>query len=71
MYSDEGQLLWLKGYCVPIRYDAMAKAGKIPADLAAKLPDASGTILPTLDQITAATTAIAAGWPTTVGAVVK
>ncbi len=71
LYSDEGQLIWLKGYCNPIRYDAMVKANKVPADLAAKLPDTSGAILPTLDQITAATTAITAGWPTTVGAVVK
>jgi putative spermidine/putrescine transport system substrate-binding protein len=71
LYSDEGQLLWLKGYCNPIRYDAMNAAGKIPADLAAKLPDTKGAALPTLDQITAATTKITAGWPTTVGAAVK
>jgi len=71
MYSDEGQLIWLKGYCVPIRYDALQKAGKIPADLAAKVPDSTGTVLPTLAQITAATTNIAKGWPTTVGVTVK
>ena len=71
LYSDEGQLIWLKGYCNPIRYDAMNAAGKIPADLAAKLPDTKGAALPTLDQITAATTKITAGWPTTVGATVK
>ena len=71
LYSDEGQLIWLKGYCNPIRYDALVKANKVPAELAAKLPDTSGAILPTLDQITAATKAITTGWPTTVGAVVK
>ena len=71
LYSDEGQLIWLKGYCNPIRYDAMVKANKVPADLAAKLPDTSGAVLPTLDQITAATKAITSGWPTTVGATVK
>jgi putative spermidine/putrescine transport system substrate-binding protein len=71
LYSDEGQLIWLKGYCNPIRYDAMKAANKIPADLAAKLPDTTGAALPTLDQITAATTKITAGWPTTVGATVK
>jgi putative spermidine/putrescine transport system substrate-binding protein len=71
LYSDEGQLIWLKGYCNPIRYDVMNAAGKIPADLAAKLPDTKGAVLPTLDQITAATTAITKGWPTTVGATVK
>jgi putative spermidine/putrescine transport system substrate-binding protein len=70
IYSDEGQSIWLSGYCNPIRYDDMAKRNAIPADLAAKLPDTKGAFLPTLDQISKATTAIAAGWPTTVGVVV-
>ena len=70
IYSDEGQNIWLSGYCNPIRYDAMAKAGTLDATLKAKLPDTSGAFLPTLDQITKATTAITAGWPTTVGVVV-
>ena len=38
MYSDDGQLNFLKGYAHPIRYDVLNKAGKIPSDLAAKLP---------------------------------
>jgi putative spermidine/putrescine transport system substrate-binding protein len=71
LYSDEGQLIWLKGYCNPIRYDDLVKRGVVPADLAAKLPDSTGAVLPTLDQITAATTKITAGWPTTVGVTVK
>jgi putative spermidine/putrescine transport system substrate-binding protein len=71
LYSDEGQLIWLKGYCNPIRYDDLVARNAIPADLAAKLPDSTGAVLPTLDQITAATTAITAGWPTTVGVTVK
>lgn len=70
IYSDEGQNIWLSGYCTPIRYDDMAKRKVIPADLQAKLPDTAGAFLPTLDQITKATTDIAAGWPTTVGVVV-
>src|SRR5690606_18762508 len=28
IYSDEGQLEWLKGYCHPIRFNDMSKAGK-------------------------------------------
>jgi putative spermidine/putrescine transport system substrate-binding protein len=71
LYSDEGQNIWLKGYCNPIRYEAMKTAGTVPADLAAKLPDTTGAALPTLDQITAATAAITKGWPTTVGVTVK
>ena len=70
IYSDEGQNLWLSGYCNPIRYDDMAARKVIPADLMAKLPDTKGAFLPTLDQISNATKAIAAGWPTTVGVVV-
>ena len=71
LYSNEGQLIWLKGYCNPIRYDALVAAKLIPADLAAKLPDSVGAQLPTLDQITAASKAITTGWPTTVGVTVK
>jgi len=71
LYSDEGQNVWLKGYCNPIRYDAMTKAGAVDPTLAAKLPDSSGAALPTLDQITKANTTITTGWPTTVGVTVK
>ena len=42
LYSDEGQLGWLKGYCHPIRFNDLAKAGKVPEDLLAKLPPAEG-----------------------------
>ena len=34
LYSDEGQLLWLKGYRFPIRFDDLNKRNVIPADLA-------------------------------------
>ena len=40
IYSDEGQLDYLKGYAHPARYQKLVAAGKIPADLAAKLPAA-------------------------------
>jgi putative spermidine/putrescine transport system substrate-binding protein len=71
LYSNEGQLAWMSGYCNPIRYDAMVKANVIPADIAAKLPDSTGAILPTLDQITKANDVITKGWPTAVGVTVK
>jgi putative spermidine/putrescine transport system substrate-binding protein len=71
LYSDEGQLAWLKGYCNPIRYDDMFKRGVVPADLAAKLPDTAGTVLPTLDQITKASDLITKGWATAVGVTVQ
>ena len=74
LYSDEGQLLWLKGYCHPIRYNDLAANNKIPADLAAKLPSAAlyaKAVFPTLAQISAASDAITKGWDSTVGADVK
>jgi putative spermidine/putrescine transport system substrate-binding protein len=71
LYSDEGQNLWLKGYCNPIRYDDMVKRGVVNKDAQAKLPDSAGTQLPTLDQITKATDVISKGWPTTVNVTVK
>jgi putative spermidine/putrescine transport system substrate-binding protein len=71
LYSDEGQNIWLKGYCNPIRYDDMVKRNVVPAELKAKLPDTTGALLPTLDQITKATDVITKGWPTTVKVTVK
>ncbi|MEX0851730.1 MAG: ABC transporter substrate-binding protein [Bauldia sp.] len=53
LYSDEGQLGWLKGYCHPIRFNDLAKNGKIPADMMAKLPPAEAyatAVFPTLDE---------------------
>ncbi len=40
IYSDEGQLSYLKGYAHPVRYQKLVSEGKIPAELAAKLPAA-------------------------------
>jgi putative spermidine/putrescine transport system substrate-binding protein len=68
LYSDEGQNLWLKGYCNPIRYDDMVTRGVVPADLAAKLPDSTGAVFPTPAQLEAATKLITTGWDATTGA---
>jgi putative spermidine/putrescine transport system substrate-binding protein len=67
--SDEGQLLYLKGYAYPIRYNDMAARGVIPADLAAKLPpaeDAARAIFLTIDQLSVAKTCITEQWRTVV-----
>ena len=32
LYSDEGQLVWLAGYCHPIRFNDLVKNGKVPQD---------------------------------------
>jgi len=74
LYSDEGQLLWLKGYVHPIRYNDLAARGVIPADLAAKLPPAelyTKAIFPTLDDQTLIKEYIVANWDTVVGVEVK
>jgi putative spermidine/putrescine transport system substrate-binding protein len=71
LYSDEGQNLWLKGFCNPIRYDDMATKGTLDPTAKAALPDTTGALLPTLDQITKATDVISKGWPTTVNVTVK
>ncbi|MBK1663345.1 iron ABC transporter substrate-binding protein [Rhodospirillum rubrum] len=74
LYSDEGQVGWLKGYCHPIRFNALAKADKIPAELLAKLPPASAyekAIFPSLDDQNASKAVITEKWDSVVGASVK
>ncbi len=72
LYSDEGQNIWLKGYCHPIRYSAMEAAGTLDPEAAAKLPTFSGEIaFPSIDQINAAKQVIADNWMSVVGADVK
>ncbi|MGC8856106.1 MAG: ABC transporter substrate-binding protein [Anaerolineae bacterium] len=74
LYSDEGQLLWLKGGCHPIRYNDLAARGVIPAEIAAKLPPAEAyakAVFPSIDQINNAKKVIAEKWMDVVGADVK
>lgn len=74
LYSDEGQLLWLKGYCHPARYADMNARGIIPADLAALLPPAEiyeKAVFPSIEEINTAKEFIANNWTTMVGADVK
>jgi len=72
LYSDEGQLAYLAGFVHPARYEALVKAGKVPASLAAQLPTAAeyaGTQFATLDQITKASNLCVANWDKMVGGV--
>lgn len=74
LYSDEGQNLWLKGYCHPARFNAMVKAGKVPKDLIDKLPPAAAyekAYFPTLEEVDANKAAVTGGWDKVVGANVK
>ena len=74
LYSDEGALIWMKGYAHPTRFADMVKRAVVPADIAKKLPPADGyakAAFPSLDQISAAKKAITEGWDKAVGADVK
>ena len=74
LYSDEGQLGWLAGYCHPIRFNAMSAAGKIPAEMLAKLPPAENyakAVFPTLAEQGAAKDVIVKQWDSVVGANVQ
>ncbi|MGH2426471.1 MAG: ABC transporter substrate-binding protein [bacterium] len=74
LYSDEGQLGWLKGYCHPIRFQNLVTTRKVPAELLARLPAAAAynrALFPTLEQQDRAKEVITKQWDTVVGANVK
>jgi len=74
IYSDEGQLIWLKGYGHPIRYNDLVKRNVVPSDLSSKLPPAelyAKAVFPTLAQQDAAKKTITDNWDKAVGADVK
>jgi len=74
LYSDEGQLGWLRGYCHPIRFQDLVNNNKVPQDLLDKLPPAESyeaAVFPTLDEQNAAKEVITKEWDTVVGATVQ
>ena len=74
LYSDEGQLGWLAGYCHPIRFNDLAANGAIPQNLMDALPPAASyeaAVFPTLDQVNANKETVVAGWDAVVGANVE
>jgi len=74
LYSDEGQIAYLAGYCHPIRFQNLVDSKKVPADLLAKLPPADSyakAVFPTLDQLAVSNPAITKQWDSVVGANVK
>ncbi len=71
LYSDEGQLGWLAGYCHPIRFNDLVKNGKVPQAMLDKLPPAAGyaaAVFPTLAEQAAAKEVISKQWDSVVGA---
>jgi len=71
LYSDQGQLLWLKGYSHPARFQDLAARKVIPKSLLAALPAASiyaKVKFASNGQQTAAKNIIAQQWPSKMGA---
>jgi putative spermidine/putrescine transport system substrate-binding protein len=68
LYSDEGQLKWLEGYCHPIRYEDMVSRGVVPQEMLDRLPDVEGALFPSLAQLEAAADVITTNWDSVVGA---
>ena len=64
-YSDEGQLIWLKGYSHPVRFQDLSDRGVIPQELLSALPPAEAyknVQFPNADQTAKATKVITAQW---------
>jgi putative spermidine/putrescine transport system substrate-binding protein len=71
LYSDEGQLGWLAGYCHPIRFNDLVAKGSVPQAMLDKLPPAEGyakAVFPSLDAVNANSAAVKEGWDKVVGA---
>lgn len=74
LYSDEGQTLWVKGYCAPARLADLTSRNVLSDDLKAKLPDPAlltTAIVPSGDQLSAAREAIKEQWDSVVGLDIK
>jgi putative spermidine/putrescine transport system substrate-binding protein len=74
LYSDEGQTLWVKGYCAPARLADLNARNVLSDELKAKLPDPAllaASIVPSGDQLSAARKAIKEQWDSVVGLDIK
>jgi putative spermidine/putrescine transport system substrate-binding protein len=67
LYSDAGQLVWTGAYCYTTRYADLVQRNVISADLKAKLPDVTGTVFPTVAQLTTSKTLISGSWASVTG----
>jgi putative spermidine/putrescine transport system substrate-binding protein len=74
VYSDEGQNIYLSGYCHPIRFLDMVANGKISDEMMSKLPPAENyerAMFPTLEEQGAAKEIITKQWDTVVAVEVQ
>jgi putative spermidine/putrescine transport system substrate-binding protein len=71
LYSDQGQLLWLKGYSHPALFADLVARKKVSKALLSALPSAAAYAkvrFASVSQVTAARAAITTEWPKKVGA---
>jgi putative spermidine/putrescine transport system substrate-binding protein len=74
LYSDEGQLGWLNGYCHPIRFNDLVARDVVPQELLDKLPPAAAyekTVFPSLTDQDAMKEVVTGSWDAVVGANVQ
>lgn len=74
LYSDEGQLTWIKGYCAPSRLADLTSRDVISDELKAKLPDPAllaDSIVPNGEQLSNARDMIKEQWDSVVGLDIK
>ncbi len=74
LYSDEGHLIWMEGFCAPARLADMLQRGVVPEELKAKLPDpaiVNSAVVPNADQLSAARELIKERWDSVVGLDIK
>lgn len=65
LYSDRGQIMWLKGYCNPVRLSDLARSGKIPEPLLTSIQPVERyerVVFPSLSQILAYRDTVARQW---------
>lgn len=67
LYSDEGQLLWMKGYCHPVRENDLYARGQVPLDLSTKVSIPSNVVFATPEQLSTAKELITSSWDAIVG----
>lgn len=74
LYSDEGQLKWLEGYCHPARFGDLVARGVVPQELLDKLPPAAAyetTVFPALAEQDLMKAVVTGKWDSVVGANVQ
>jgi len=74
LYSDEGQTILAKGFCIPARFADLTSRNVLSADILKALPSTdmfNNAVIPSLDQLNTARAAVKDQWDSAVGVDVK